>query len=79
MNGKKCELGVERLEFLGHHVTTSGILPMAERVAPIVDFPEPNRKDELQRFLGMMNYYNRFLPKIANVLIPLHDAVSNKQ
>ena len=39
----------------------------------------PTRKDELQRFLGMMNYYNRFLPKIAQVLIPLHDAVGNKQ
>ena len=27
----------------------------------------------------MMNYYNRFLPKIARVLIPLHDAAGNKQ
>ena len=55
VNGKKCELGADRLEFLGHHVTPSGILPMAERVEPIVNFPEPAKKDELQRFLGMMN------------------------
>ena len=79
VNKQKCELGVDRLEFLGHHVTPTGILPMVERVGPIVDFPVPVRKDELQRFLGMMNYYNRFLPKIAKVLIPLHDAVGNKQ
>ena len=79
VNTKKCELDVDRLEFLRHHLTPSGILPMAERVEPIVEFPVPTRKDELQRFLGMMNYYNRFLPKIAKVLIPLHDAVGNKQ
>ena len=59
-------------------MTPNGILPMAERVDPIVRFPEPKRKDELQRFLGMMNYYNRFIPQAAQVLIPLHDAVGNK-
>ena len=52
---------------------------MAERVTPILEFPAPIRKGKLQRFLGMMNYYNRFLPKIAQVLIPLHDAVGSKQ
>ena len=78
VNLKKCELGVDKLDFLGHHVTPEGILPMQDRVGPILDFPTPTRKDELQRFLGMMNYYNRFLPGGAGVLIPLHHAVGNK-
>ena len=33
VNGAKCELGVEELIFLGHKVTTQGILPLQERVA----------------------------------------------
>ena len=78
VNAKKCELGVETLDFLGHRVTPTGILPMPDRVGPIVNFPTPSRKDELQRYLGMMNYYNRFLPRVAGVLVPLHNAVGNK-
>ena len=78
VNVKKCELGVEKLDFLGHHVTPRGILPMQGRVQPILDFPRPAQKDQLQRYLGMMNYYDRFLPGGARVLIPLHQAVGNK-
>ena len=51
---------------------------MPERVTPILNFPAPTRKDELQRFLGMMTYYGRFLPSIAATLVPLHAAVGNK-
>ena len=52
VNVKKCELGVDHLDFLDHHVTPSGILPMQDRVTPILNFPAPTHKDQLQRFLG---------------------------
>ena len=51
---------------------------MSERVQPILEFPTPKRKDELQRFLGCITYYSRFLPGIAEILAPLHGAVGNK-
>ena len=41
VNKKKCELGVETLDFLGHHVTPSGILPMQERVCLLYTSPSP--------------------------------------
>ena len=78
VNAKKCELGVDELDFLGHRVTAAGIMPMPERVQPIVEFPTPTRKDELQRFIGMMTYYSRFIPHIQHILLPLHAAVGNK-
>ena len=58
VNGAKCELGVSELVFLGHQVTTQGILPLQERVDDLMAFPAPTRKDQLQRFLGILNYYN---------------------
>ena len=78
VNIDKCELGVSELDFLGHHVSSAGIQPMQIRVKAIRDFPAPRDKAGLQRFLGMLNYYHRFVPHLAEVLIPLHEAVAFK-
>ena len=42
----------------------------------IIDVPKPNTKVELQRYLGMVNFYHRFLPGIAAALSPLHALVA---
>ena len=76
INLDKCVFGVSELEYLGHWVTQEGIKPLPSRVQSIRDFPTPNTKQEVQRFLGMLNYYRRFLPKIAFKLAPLHKAAS---
>ena len=78
VNLDKCELGVTQLDFLGHKVSAAGIRPMEKRVDAILEFPAPSDKAGLQRFLGMVNYYHRFLPGIASRLIPLHAAVAFK-
>ena len=48
---------------------------MPERVEAITAFPLPKTKKQLQSFLGMVNFYHRFLPHIAEVLVPLHACV----
>ena len=63
VNKDKCELGVSQLDFLAHRVSAKGISPMKETVEKIVAFPKPKDKQGLQRFLGMVNYYHRTLPK----------------
>ena len=78
VNRDKCELGVAQLNFLAHRVSSKGILPMPQTVEKILAFPKPTDKAGLQRFLGMINYYHRFMPKIAQTLIPLHKAVGDK-
>jgi cleavage and polyadenylation specificity factor subunit 1 len=78
INKSKCLFGVSHLDYLGHHVTTDGIKPMSDRVAAILTFPVPSNKASLQRFLGMINYYHRFIPLIASHLAPLHVASSGK-
>ena len=78
VNRAKCVFGVEELEFLGHWVTPSGILPLSSRVDAVREFPTPDSKISLQRFLGMINYYHRFVPQLANKLHPLHEATKVK-
>ena len=71
LNTAKCELGVTELQFLGHHVSEKGIRPLDEKVTAIRKFPQPRRQKELRRFLGMVNFYHRFLPNCAEVVRPL--------
>ena len=72
INKSKCVFGVSELEYLGHLVTTDGIRPLTSCVEAIQQFSTPQTRGELKRFLGMINYYHRFLPGIAPVLAPLH-------
>ena len=75
VNKTKCEFGKMELDFLGHHVTTTGASPLPTKVSAIRDFPCPTTNKGLETFLGMINFYRRFLPSAARILGPLHAAL----
>jgi RNase H-like domain found in reverse transcriptase len=56
-----------------------GIQPMAARVEAIAKFPRPTTVGHLQTFIGMANFYRRFIPAAAQVLKPLTDALKGSQ
>lgn len=68
----KCIFGAVSLDFLGHRVTSDGISPTTERIAVIRGFPVPATLKQLQRFIGMVTFYHRFIPDFAQTLEPLH-------
>ena len=74
----KCVLGVSSLEFLGYQVDSSGISPLKDRVTAIEETKPPTTVKELQRFLGMVNYYRRFIPNAARHLFHLFEALKGK-
>lgn len=78
INKQKCVFGVSELDYLGHRVSTMGIQPLPNRVDSISNFPTPATRSQLQRFLGMINFYHRFMPGIAAKLAPLHEASSGR-
>jgi len=53
-----------------------GSQPLPERVADLQACPPPKTVNQLRRFLGMLNFYRRFLPHAATIQTPLHDAIS---
>ena len=75
LNGEKCVLGAVEVEYLGHVVSASGIRPLPGNVQAIQDYPRPGTVHHLQSFLGMANFYRRFVPKAAQILKPLTDAL----
>lgn len=78
INKSKCVFGVNELDFLGHRITSQGVLPHPDRVSALVKSEPPKDRTGLQRFLGMINYYHRFMPHIAETLAPLHAQASGK-
>ncbi|CAL1677422.1 unnamed protein product [Lasius platythorax] len=68
---EKCEIESE-ITFLGYRLAADGIRPTEERIKAIKEAPKPTNKQELQAFLGMINYYNRFLRNKAAKAEPLH-------
>ena len=79
INKSKCVFGVSELNYLGNTATSNGIRPLTGRIQAIKEFPIPQTRSELQRFLGMINYYHRFLPGIAPKLAPLHAASAGRR
>ena len=75
LNAEKCQLGLEQLDYLGHHVTATGITPIISRVQSIEKYPQPKTVKQLQTYLGMINFYRRFMPAAAKILRPLTDSL----
>ena len=76
VNPAKCVFAQQAVDFLGHQVTAGGIRPLQKHVEAVENFPPPTTVQQLQRFLGLLNFYRRFLPGIAKVLKPLTDSLA---
>ena len=68
INPAKIVLGVSHLDFLGHRVDAQGISPLDEKVRDIRDFPQLKLQPQLREFLGLINFYHRFIPNCAAIL-----------
>lgn len=68
----KCKFGVPSVEYLGHIIDSDGLHPSEAKVKAIREAPTPTNVTELKSFLGLLNYYHKFLPDVATVLSPLH-------
>ena len=77
INPAKCVFGAEQLYFLGHHVDSQGIRPLEEKVEVVRDFPQPTTWRKLREFLGLVNFYHRFIPGCADILHPLNDLLTS--
>ena len=73
INANKCEFGKQELDFLGHQIDKNGIAPITTKVSAIRDYELPKTIKDLGRFLGMLNFYRRFVKQTATTLATLYD------
>uniref|UniRef100_A0A131XQ90 RNA-directed DNA polymerase n=1 Tax=Ixodes ricinus TaxID=34613 RepID=A0A131XQ90_IXORI len=72
VNKEKCEFSQTSIEFLGHLINADGVHPSPSKTEAIHEAPAPSSKKELQSFLGLINFYSRFLKGKAELAEPLH-------
>ena len=65
LNRNKSQFNKSEVIFLGHKVTATGIYPDDRKVEVIKNMPFPENKKELHRFLGMINYLEKFVPNLS--------------
>jgi len=68
----KCLFMQPEVTYCGYVINGDGIQPVVAKVDAIKNAPEPKDVSQLRAFLGMVNYYHRFLPDVATILEPLH-------
>ena len=73
LNANKCAFAKSNIDFLGHCIGVNGVNVIETKVEAIKKLPLPRTRRELKRFLGMVNYYHRHIPKIAEVMAPLNE------
>ena len=76
---EKCAFFQNSVEYLRHLVDAAGLHTLPSKVEAIVQAPEPENVQQLRSFLGLVNYYSKFVPNLATTVHPLsqllkHDA-----
>src|SRR5579863_2145274 len=68
---KKCDFITEKVEYTGHYITPNGIMVDPRKIEAVQQWPTPKNVPEVQTFLGLANYYRKFVEKFSAIASPL--------
>ncbi|XP_075726234.1 uncharacterized protein LOC142767871 [Rhipicephalus microplus] len=71
----KCELGMNEIDFLGHHIGQNMLAPLGKTLDKIQAAPAPRTKRQVRAFLGLTSYYREFIPNYAEISAPLTELI----
>jgi hypothetical protein len=74
----KCEFNKPELCFLGHVVGRHGVRADPQKTVAVTQFPQPRTVSELRSFLGMANYFRRFVRHYSSIVAPLNALLAGK-
>ena len=76
---EKCKWKVREVGFLGVVIGPKGIKMEEEKVKGILKWPTLKYVKDVQKFLGLANYYCRFIERFASIARPLYNLVKKDQ
>ena len=69
---EKCIFLKGEVCYLGYKINKDGLIPIPEKRDAVLNAPAPKNVTVLKAFLGMLNFYHRFLDRLSTILEPLH-------
>ncbi|KAG7301015.1 hypothetical protein JYU34_015388 [Plutella xylostella] len=69
----KCEFMVDEVKYLGYIISKDGIKTDPEKVKTMVEMAPPENVAELRSFLGLVNFYGKFIKNMSQILAPLYE------
>ena len=70
---QKCEFFKQSITFLGINITEKGASPNQDKINDIINFDQPKTQQQLQSFLGVCNFYRRFVIRHNDFITPFRD------
>lgn len=75
----KCSFFKSSIKYLGHVINEQGLMKSSDKVEAIANAPPPTNQKELKSFLGLLNYYHKFIPDLATKMNPLNSLLKKKE
>lgn len=71
LSPEKCQFLKKEVTYLGHIITKDGVKPDPNKIKAVKEFPVPKSPKNIKQFIGLVGYYRRFIPKMAEIAKPL--------
>ena len=76
----KCHFGATEINFLGRTITPQGVKPQKQNVQNVLEKTKfPKSKKALQRYLGFLNYYRNYVPRLSERLAPFYKMLKSDE
>ena len=75
LNKKKLQFKKEEVSFFGHRWNSTGISPDPKKTESILKMQFPPDKETMHSFLGLVNFLNRYTPRLAELCSPLRKLI----
>ena len=76
---EKCEFLKASVDYLGHKIDADGLHALPSKINAITSAPEPRDIQELRSFLGLLNYYGKFIPNLSTLIHPLNNLLQRSK
>lgn len=79
INLERSEFFKEKINYCGYIIDKYGIHKEKKKMEAVAEMPRPRNTTEVRAFIGLMNYYGRFMLSLSAILYPLNQLLRKEK